>query len=135
MDSKALNVHYTFRIGADFPRRNLYASGMGQRSLEAFLEDAFGRIQPTSTTIGRVMVDPNYATTADDTDLGRLADELVHCIREHTPHPTALRSPQGHDISIPANHPLLKKYLHKITLYQDAGIGSWVQVAPPGSFV
>lgn len=108
--------------------------GMRERSLEAFLEDAFSRIRPTSAAVGRVIVDPDYATSADDLDLNGLADALVRCIQERTPDPAALSSPQGYDIEIPANYPLLKKYLHKITLYRDAGIGSWVQVEPSGNF-
>jgi hypothetical protein len=112
---------------------SLYASGMEPRSLEAFIEDAFGGVQPTSTAISRVAVDPNYTAIADELELSRLAHELVRCIRAKTPNLSALRSPQGHDIPISDNYPMLRKYLRTITLYGEVVIGPWVQVEPPES--
>lgn len=105
---------------------------MSQRSIEAFLEDAFGTIQATSAAVGRVLVGPNDAVTSDESDRAGLADELVRCIREETAKPIKLNSELGHEIQISDSYPLLKKYLRDITIYGDVRIGSWVQVKPSG---
>lgn len=54
------------------------------RSIEAFLEEAFGSVEPTSSRIGRVAVDPNYHTVVEEMDHDGLAGELVACIRQAT---------------------------------------------------
>ena len=102
---------------------------MGQQDLQAFLEDAFDSIQPTSPAIGQGQVDPNYTVAADVSDRGGLAAELVRLIQDHTPD---VASPQGHIIRLPMRYPLLDKYLSSITLRRDRGLGSWVQVEPSG---
>lgn len=128
-------VFFERRIPFDFYTNHFYPSRVGQRNVEAFLEDAFDKIQPISEEIGRVMIAPNYTVTADELDHNGLSDELARCIRQHKPDLTALRSPQGDDIPISQEYPLLRKYVRTITLYKEAGIGSWVQIEPPGNFV
>ena len=104
---------------------------MGQRSMEAFLEEAFGVLQPTSEAIGRVLVHPKYI---DESEIAGLRNELVRCIRRATMADIDLSSPQGYDLRISADYPLLSKYLEVITLLREGSpIGSWVQVEPPGS--
>src|ERR1035438_5580874 len=98
---------------------------MDQRSIEAFLEDAFGSVEATSTAVGRVIVDPNDSVISDESERAGLADELVRSIQEETAKPINVNSPQGHDIQPSDSYPLLKKYLRGITIYGVKGIGSW----------
>jgi hypothetical protein len=103
---------------------------MANRSIEAFLEDAFGAIIQQSMSVGRVIVDPREEVVPNETDLAGLKDELVSCIQEKAETSAKLNSPQGYDIPLSADYPLLKKYLRAVTLYRDRGLGSWVQVLP-----
>ncbi|MEK7404256.1 MAG: hypothetical protein AAB225_04035 [Acidobacteriota bacterium] len=101
--------------------------------LQAFLEEAVGGIQPTSATIGRVTVEPDYTATVNYSDLRGLTHELWRCIREHAVNVAALGTTQGDRFPISENYPLLKTYVRSVTLLngKDADTGSWVQVEPP----
>jgi hypothetical protein len=107
---------------------------MSQRSIEAFLEDAFASVtKPASSAVGRVTVEPNDAAILNEAERTGLAEELVRCILRETAKPSVdLRSQQGHDIPL---YPLLNKYLRAITLYGDTAMGAWVQVLPRGDFL
>ena len=105
---------------------------MSQRTIEAFLVDAFATIEATSTAVGRVLVGPNDDATSDESDCAGLADELVRCIREETAKSINLNSPLGHEIQLSDSYPLLKKYLRGVTIYGDVRNESWVQVKPSG---
>ena len=103
--------------------------------LEFFLEDAFGRVQPTAGEIGRVVVEPDYEVAPDAKAAGQLASELVECLREARVDEETLAGPQGCEIEIAGTYQLLRKYVRRITLHADSVEGDWVEVAPPGSWI
>lgn len=103
--------------------------------LEFFLEDAFSSVRPTSPRIGRVVVEPDYDISPDQRERDQLANELVRCIRKHSPNPTELASPEGYKVSVPNKYPLLAKYVRSITLHQAPAEQPWVEVAPPGNWI
>ncbi len=102
---------------------------------ETFLQDAFQSIQPMSTDIGRVVVEPDYDVDPSQADAAGLPGELIQCLREQPPDAAALASHEGFELTIPPNCALLTKYLRRITLHQDKLDGSWVEVAPPGNWI
>ena len=103
--------------------------------LEFFLEEAFRSVRPTSPDIGRVVVEPDYDISPDKKERDQLADELVRCIQEESPLATDLASPQGWELKVPKNYPVLAKYLRSITLHQAPAEQPWVEVAPPGNWI
>jgi len=103
--------------------------------IETFLDTAFRSIQPTSPDIGRVVVEPDYEASLSEPDAGSLQSELLQCLREQSPDSPALASHQGFEVNLVPAYPLLKKYLRRVTLHQDKLDGSWVEVAPPGSWI
>jgi len=101
-------------------------------NVEAFLEDAFQSVEPTSDKIGRVVVEPDYEATVVPQDAVPLANEL----REYLSHsPAPPDSPQGLEIAVPEASSLLKRYLRQITLHSDKIEGPWIEVAPPGNWI
>jgi hypothetical protein len=103
--------------------------------LEFFLEEAFSAVRPTSSQIGRVVIEPDYDISPDQQERDQLADELVRCIQEQSPNATDIASPQGWELKIPAKYPLLTKYLRSIRLHQTPTERPWVEVAPPGNWI
>jgi hypothetical protein len=103
--------------------------------LEFFLEEAFRSVRPTSSQIGRVVIEPDYDISPDQQERDQLADELVRCIQEQSPNATDLVSPQGWELKIPTKYPLLTKYLRSVTLHQAPTERPWVEVAPPGNWI
>ena len=104
-------------------------------NLEFFLERAFEAVQPTSSEIGRVVVEPDYDLSPIEQDSAALAQELTQCIREQSPDAAALASHEGVTVKIPDRYPLLSKYLRSITLHQNRADGAWVEVDPPGNWI
>lgn len=104
--------------------------------LDVFLNEAFQSVQPTSPGIGRVVVVPDFEMTANPQDRDKLRDELTRLLREQSPDPPELETPDGLDIQISNNYGLLAKYVRSITLHQDPPAeGAWVEVAPPGNWI
>ncbi len=103
--------------------------------LEFFLEEAFESIEPTSSEIGRVVVEPDYEVSPADHDASGLARELRELLSRESPDAAALASPQAYAVTIPGNCGLLGKYLRSITLHQDGVEGAWIEVAPPGNWI
>jgi hypothetical protein len=103
--------------------------------LEDFLNSAFASIQPTSSEIGRVVVEPDYEVEPSEPDASGLKDELLAFLREQSPDTAALTSRDGFEAKIPSSRGLLTQYIRKITLHQDKLDGSWVEVAPPGNWI
>ena len=104
-------------------------------NLEFFLERAFEPVQPTSSEIGRVVVEPDYDRSPVQADARPLVDELTQCLREQSPDPVALKSHEGFEVEISNKYPLLSKYVRSITLHQDRTEGPWVEIAPPGNWI
>ena len=94
--------------------------------LEFFLESAFDPIQPTSESIGRVVIDPDYNVKPDEQDRTRLANELLECLRAHS---------GGKEFSPPKQYATLAKYVREISLHDDRSDGPWVEVTPPGNWI
>src|SRR5690242_3426677 len=104
--------------------------------LDAFLNDAFQGVQPTSSEIGRVVVTPDFETTANQQDKEQLRDELTRLLGEQQPDRAALATADGFGVPISNNYRLLAKYVRSITLHHDPPAeGSWVEVAPPGYWI
>jgi hypothetical protein len=103
--------------------------------LEFFLEEAFQSVSPTSSEIGRVVVQPDYEVAPDPKDSGHLASELLQCLRDMTLVPAALKSRDGQSLDISGPSRLLRKYVRGITLHADAVEGDWIEVAPPGNWI
>jgi len=104
-----------------------------KQKLEADLATAVSAIErPSSTRIGLVTVYPDYQASFDDGDLTAFVNQLAKCLGEQVPEGAALKSPQGVQVNVSGDYPLVKKYLKDVTLYADRRIGAWVQVLPPG---
>ncbi|HTU43972.1 MAG TPA: hypothetical protein VMF91_02855 [Bryobacteraceae bacterium] len=103
--------------------------------LEAFLEDALESVQPTSSGIGRVVVEPDYNNSPLESDGPVLAQQLRELIQRQSPDAAALASPEGYEVDIPGDCCVLAKYIRSITLHQDGAEGAWVEVAPPGNWI
>ena len=102
--------------------------------LEPFLENAFQSVEPTSTDIGRVVLEPDYDVEPSPDDAAGLPRELIQCLRDQPPD-AALASHDGYVLEIPPHCALLKKYLRTITLHGNKLDGSWVEIAPPGNWI
>jgi hypothetical protein len=103
--------------------------------LEDFLEDALAHIRTTSPQVGRVVVEPDYEVAPADGDAGLLQQQLGELLARQSPDAAALASPEGYEVRVPEDCPLLGKYLRSITLHQDRVKGSLVEVAPPGNWI
>jgi len=104
--------------------------------LDAFLNDAFQAVQPTSSEIGRVVVTPDFEATANQEDKDQLTDELTRLLGEQKPDHAALATADGFGVPISNNYRLLAKYVRSITLHRDPPAeGPWVEVAPPGNWI
>lgn len=103
--------------------------------LEIFLEKALEAVPPTSSEIGRVVVEPDYEVSSRQQDAGHLASEFIQCIQEQSPNAAALASHDGFEVEIPRSYRLLSKYIRRITLHGDRIEGPWVEVAPPGNWI
>jgi len=103
--------------------------------LEDFLANAFASVEPVSKAIGRVVVEPDYAVAPDDGDASELAAQLTEVLRGQLTAGDDLASRGGAELKIDDKHPVLRKYLRRITLHADTVEGSWVEVAPPGNWI
>lgn len=103
--------------------------------LEAFLEDALESVQPISSGIGRVVVEPDYNNSPLESDGPVLAQQLRELIQRQSPDAASLASSEGYEVDIPSECRILAKYIRSITLHQDRVEGSWVEVAPPGNWI
>jgi hypothetical protein len=103
--------------------------------LEFFLEDALESVEPTSSDIGRVVLEPDYNVAPEDGDAAALARELRELLTRQSPDPAMLASPEGSEVPIPPNCQVLAKYIRSVTLHQDRVEGPWVEIAPPGNWI
>ena len=103
--------------------------------LEDFLESAFSSLQPTSATIGRVVVEPDYDVLPDPSCASHIAEQLSECIRNQPLTPHTLSSRNGLEANIGPEYGLLRKYLRRVTLHADPVEGPWIEIAPPGNWI
>jgi hypothetical protein len=103
--------------------------------LEDFLESAFDSIQPTSSAIGRVVVEPDYDVQPDPSCASHITQQLLDCIRNQPLTADRLAARDGLEATIGPEYKLLRKYLRRITLHADPVEGSWIEVAPPGNWI
>jgi hypothetical protein len=99
-------------------------------NLEFFLEEVVRGIDPTSSGIGRVVIEPDYDAGEIGADAQPLRDQLLEIIRSPT-----TDAPDGTEIKIPPAAALVRKYIRRITLYRDRLPGDWIEVTPPGSWI
>ena len=99
-------------------------------TLHAFLEEAFKNITPHKSLakVGWVAIEPNYggAQCVIDSESSALTNDLASLLDDQPP--PGVLSPQGLDIPMPPDKPLLTKYIRTITLFEDQRIPPWVQV-------
>ncbi len=103
--------------------------------LEDFLESAFDSVQPTSSMIGRVVVEPDYDVKPDPSCASHIAQQLSECIRNQQLVNDRLATLGGLEVTIGPEYNLLRKYLRRITLHADSVEGAWVELAPPGNWI
>lgn len=108
----------------DFDRKKRFHA-----SLETLLASVKRR--PGQEHVGGVVVHPNCETELDESEESELLRQFKDRVGEEKPDPRSLKSPQGLEISVSAGYPLVRKYLKRIVMYGDAGMGSWVQVLDP----
>lgn len=94
--------------------------------LDDFLESAFESVQPVSSAIGRVVVEPDYDAAPDPRDASELANQLTDCLRGQI---------LPGNVEIDIKYALLRKYLRRISLHPEKVEGSWVEVEPPGNWI
>jgi len=104
-------------------------------SLEWFLEDIFRDIEPTSSAIGRVVLEPEYEATPNASDAPMLRDELIACMRQQAPGAADLASHDGAEVRMLSEFSTLSRYVRRVTLHQDRLPGSWVEITPPGNWI
>ncbi len=104
---------------------------MKTQQMEGFLEEAFKNITPPPALakVGSVEIEPDYDEAIVDYESSALASELKSCLDAAAP--LAAVSPQGVDIPLPADKPVLKKYIRTITL-SETRHKPWVRVLPYG---
>ena len=103
--------------------------------LEFFLEKAFTGIEPSSSRIGRVVVEPDYDVVFRPEDERPLRDELVRFVDSLMPEESNLQSFDGFETEIGKQFPLLKKYVRRLSLHADKANGDWIEVVPPGNWI
>lgn len=103
--------------------------------LEDFLESAFSSIQPSSASIGRVVVEPDYNVRPDLSYASHIAEQLSECIRSQPIAADKLASRTGLEANIGPEYGLLRKYLRRVTLHADPVEGPWIEIAPPGNWI
>ncbi len=103
--------------------------------LESFLEEALSRVKPTSSQIGRVVVEPDYEAGPDIADAEPVADQLTGCLQSQVLNTELLTSHDGQEIKIASSEALLHKYVRRITLHADQVEGYWIEIAPPGNWI
>jgi hypothetical protein len=103
--------------------------------IEDFLEEAFASIKPTSDTIGRVVVEPEYESGIPTDDPQQLRGELIELLNGQSVDDDILKSHDGFEVSIPSRYQLISKYIRRITLHADSVEGDWIEVAPPGYWI
>ncbi len=103
--------------------------------IEDFLEDAFASIMPTSSAIGRVVVEPDYESGLAGDDSQQLRGEFLELLNGQNVDGKTLQSQDGFEVSIPSRYGLLSKYVRRITLHADSVEGDWVEIAPPGNWI
>jgi hypothetical protein len=99
-------------------------------NLEFFLEDVVRGITPTSSQIGRVVLEPDYDVCERIGDAQSLRDQIVELIRSQN-----ADAPDGTEVEIPPAASLLRKYLQRVILYRNRLPGEWIEVTPPGSWI
>jgi hypothetical protein len=103
--------------------------------LEDFLESAFEAIEPTSSRIGRVVVEPDYEVPPDERERSGIAKELTDLLAVQSPADHQMASFDGSEATIGEKFGLLKKYLRRVTLHASPVDGPWIEVAPPGNWI
>ena len=103
--------------------------------LESFLEEALARVKPTSSQIGRVVVEPDYEAEPDAADAKPVADQLTGCLRSQVLNMELLTSHDGQEIKVSSSETLILKYIRRITLHADQMDGDWIEIAPPGNWI
>ena len=103
--------------------------------LDFFLEDAFKSVARTSDAIGRVVIEPDYDVSPIPDDRDQLVQELIQLLQDQSPDSVGLDAPEGVEVEIPNKHPILAKYVRRISLHREPAEEPWIEVAPPGNWI
>lgn len=102
--------------------------------IETMLEDAFEPIQPVSTTVGRVAVEPDYESGLTPAETPQIRAELEKLLQGVKLSATDIASHDGQNIDFSGSS-LLSRYLRKISLHGGEADTPWVEVVPPGNWI
>lgn len=102
--------------------------------IEPMLEEAFESIQPVSTAVGRVAVEPDYESGLSADDVPQIKAELEKLLQCVQLSAGAIASHDGQDVSFTTS-PTLMRFVRKISLHGGEADKPWVEVVPPGNWI
>lgn len=103
--------------------------------IETFLQEAFKNLQPSVQGVGRVVVEPDYESTAPLQDADQLTNELTRLLSKQNVDVIALQSHTGFEIDDLTRYAHLQTLVRRVILHADSAETSWVEVLPPGNWI
>lgn len=104
--------------------------------IENFLQDALKNLPPSVQGVGRVVVEPDYDSTAELQNPQGLIVEFVRLLNAQRVDMVALMSHVGFEVDDFSRYPRVASLVRRISLHADAAAdGPWVEVAPPGYWI
>ncbi len=103
--------------------------------IEDFLQDAFKDLKPNVQGVGRVLVEPDYESTAALENADQLTAEMRKLLSAQRVDLVDLKSHTGFEVDDLSKYPNLQKLVLRISLHEDAAEGPWIEVAPPGNWI
>ena len=104
------------------------------RRLGGALQTALESVKSNLAQVGFVDVVLNCGVWLDASEISKLLEQFEQCVGEQTPDPYSLRSPQGFQVAVSEEYPLVKKYLKSMTLHGETQTGAWVQASFPADW-
>ena len=98
------------------------------------LEEALESIQPVSTAVGRVAVEPDYESGLTAADVPQIKAELEKLLNSLQLAPEDIASHDGQDVKF-SESPMLSRFVRKISLHGGEADKPWVEVVPPGNWI
>ena len=98
------------------------------------LEDAFESIQPFTTSVGRVAVEPDYESGMTAADVPNIKSELEKLLGGLQYSAQAIASHDGQDVDFRGSS-TLARFVRKISLHGGEADKPWVEVVPPGNWI
>lgn len=102
--------------------------------IEPMLEEAFESIEPVSTSVGRVAVEPDYDSGLSAGDVPQIKQELEKLLSSVQLSPDAIASHEGQTVNFSGSL-TLSRFVRKISLHGGEADKPWVEVVPPGNWI